>query len=136
VKHVIWIFAGVLAIAAMAALILRQATGQPHLGDLSVLTVITLFSAMISMIPVLLMRGKSPVAVFQAAFGGTVLHLLVMLGLGAGARMMHWVDRGMFLFLLLAFYWFSLVFIVTAMIKVFRGSMPASGLVDHPVKQS
>jgi hypothetical protein len=138
VKHVIWIFAGVLAIAAIAALILRQVKGDPHLRDLSILTAITLVSAMLSMIPLLLMRGRSAVAVFQAAFGGTVLHLLVMLGLGAAVQMMKWVDRGIFLFLLLAFYWFSLVFIVTAMARLFRSFIPASPhLADQTsVKQS
>jgi hypothetical protein len=139
VKHVIWIFAGVLAIAAIAAVILRQVKGDPHLRDLSILTAITLFSAMLSMIPLLLMRGRSAVAVFQAAFGGTVLHLLVMLGLGAAVQMMKWVDRGIFLFLLLAFYWFSLVFIVTAMARLFRSFIPASSphLADQTsVKQS
>jgi hypothetical protein len=139
VKHVIWIFAGVLAIAAIAALILRQVKGDPHLRDLSILTAITLVSAMLSMIPLLLMRGRSAVAIFQAAFGGTVLHLLVMLGLGAAVQMMKWVDRGIFLFLLLAFYWFSLVFIVTAMARLFRSFIPASSphLADQTsVKQS
>ena len=138
-KHVIWIFAGVLTIAAIAALVLRQLKGDPHLRDLSILTAMTLFSATLSMIPLLLMRGRSAVAVFQAAFGGTVLHLLVMLGLGAAVQMMKWVDRSIFLFLLLAFYWFSLVFIVTAMAKLFRSFIPPSSspLADQTtVKQS
>lgn len=125
-KPLISIFAGVLLIAAIAAIVLRQVTGNPHLRDLAIITAITLISAQISMVPLLLMRGKSPVAVFQAAFGGTVIHLLVMLAMGAAVNAMKWVDRGIFLFLLLAFYWFSLVFIVTAMIRIFRGYMPQS----------
>jgi len=131
VKPLLSIFAGVLVIAAAAALVLRQLTGDAHLRDLGLLAAITALSAQLSMIPLLLMRGKSPVAVFQSAFGGTVLHLLVMLALGAAVNAMHWVDRRYFLFLLLAFYWFSLVFIVTAMIRIFRGYLPSTPADKH-----
>lgn len=125
-KHLLWIAAGILLTAGIAALILRQTTGQFHLRELGIVTAIIFVSAQVAMIPLFLTRGASPVAVFQAAFGGTVIHLFLTLALGAAVHMMHWADRGMFLFLLLGFYWFSLIFVITAMIKIFRQSVPQS----------
>jgi hypothetical protein len=122
VKHVIWISAGLLLTAVVGALVLRQSTGQWHLRELGVVTAITLASSQVAMIPLILTRKASPVAIFQAAFGGTVIHLFLTLALGAAVHAMGWVDRGLFLFLLLGFYWFSLIFVVTAMIKSFRHS--------------
>jgi hypothetical protein len=109
----------------LAALILRQTTGQPHLRDLAIVTGITLLSSQAAMIPIGLARKSDPVVVFQAAFGGSVIHLFTTLALGATVHAMKWVDdRSLFLFLLLGFYWFSLIFVVTAMIKIFRRSVP------------
>ena len=125
-KHVIWIIAGLLLTAAVAAVVLRQTTGHAHLRDLGIVTGITLLSSHIAMVPLLMARGKSTVTVFQAAFGGTVIHLFLMLAMGAVIHAMKWADRGVFLFLLLAFYWFSLVLVVTAMIKIFRGYLHPS----------
>jgi hypothetical protein len=120
VKHVFWISAGLLLTAAVGAMVLRQATGQWHLRELGVVTAITLASSQVAMVPLILARKASPVTIFQAAFGGTVLHLFLTLALGAAVHAMGWVDRGLFLFLLLGFYWFSLIFVVTAMIRSFR----------------
>jgi hypothetical protein len=124
VKHLFWIAAGVLITAGLAAPILRQTTGEFHLRELGIVTAIILISSQVAMIPLLLTRGASPVAVFQAAFGGTVIHLFLSLALGAAVHSMGWAGRGLFLFLLLGFYWFSLSFVITAMIKIFRQSVP------------
>jgi len=130
VKNVIWISAGLLITAAVAAVVLRQVTGQAHLRDLGIVTAVTLFSSHVAMIPLLMARGKPAVTVFQAAFGGTVIHLFLMLAMGAAIHAMKWADRGIFLFLLLAFYWFSLVFIVIAMNRIFRGYLHPSRMTD------
>ena len=119
-KQLIWIIAGVIMIAGVSALVLRQATGNAHLRDIGIVTGITLISAQIAMIPLLMARGKAAVTLFQSAFVGTVIHLFFMLAIGAVIHAMKWADRGIFLFLLLAFYWFSLVFVVIAIIRIFR----------------
>ena len=119
-KQLIWIIAGVIMIAGVSALVLRQATGNAHLRDIGIVTAITLISAQIAMVPLLMARGKAAVAMFQSAFVGTVIHLFLMLVMGAVIHMMNWVDRKIFMFLLLSFYSFSLVFVVIAIIRIFR----------------
>lgn len=121
-KIVLWIFAGLLITAGLAALVIRLMTHQPHLREIAFATAITLISAELSMVPMALTRKSEPVVIFQAAFGGTVIHLFLTLALGAAVHSLRLVDRSVFLFLLLGFYWFSLIFVVTAMIKLFRHS--------------
>ncbi len=124
-KYSICISAGLALTAAVAALILRQATGQAHVGDLLIVTGITLASGHIAMLPIWMMRKSAPVVLFQAAFVGTVLHLFITLVVGAAVYALRLVgDRGMFLFLLLGFYWFSLIFVIGAMIRLFRRLFP------------
>lgn len=124
-KSVIWIFAGLLITAGVAALVLRQTTHDPHLREVAYAAGITLVSAMLSMIPMFLARHSEPVVVFQAGFGGTVIHLFVTLAMGAAVHFLQVVgDRRIFVFLLLAFYWFSLLFLVIAMITIFRQKFP------------
>jgi hypothetical protein len=121
VKYSICISAGLLLTAGLAALTLRQATGHAHLGDLLIVTAITVVSGHLAMAPIWMLRKSAPVVLFQAAFAGTVLHLFITLVVGAAVYALRLVgDRGMFLFLLLGFYWFSLIFVIGAMIKVFR----------------
>lgn len=119
-KSALWIFAGLLITAGLAALVLRQTTSDPHLREVATATVISLISAELSMIPMALARKSDTVVIFQSAFGGTVIHLFLTFAMGATAYSLRLVDRGVFLFLLLCFYWFSLIFVVTAMIKIFR----------------
>jgi hypothetical protein len=136
-KHVTWIIAGVIMTAAVTALVLQQFTGNAHLRDLAILTAITLLSSHLAMIPLLIARGKPAVTVFQSAFAGTVIHLFLMLAMGAVIHAMNWADRKIFLFLLLLFYSFSLVFIVIAMIKIFRGWLyPSATTNDVPASNS
>ena len=124
-KYSICISAGLLLTAAFAALILRQATGHAHLGDLLIVTGITVASGHIAMLPIWFMRKSGPVVLFQTAFVGTVLHLFITLVVGAAVYALRLVgDRGMFLFLLLGFYWFSLIFVVGGMIRLFRRLFP------------
>lgn len=115
-------------VAAVAAeLIVRQVTGQPHLREVIAVCVITLVSANLSMVPLAIVRKGSTVAIFQAGFGGTVLHLFLTIGMGAAAHAMRLVgERSLFVFLLLGFYWISLMLVVVAMIRVFRRSSAAA----------
>lgn len=132
-KHVITICTGMLLAAVGAALIVRQATGHSHLSEIVAATAITLISALLSMVPLMVLRRSSPVVMFQAAFGGTVLHLFLTIAMGAAVYALRPLgDRNLFLFLLLASYWVSLIFMVVAMIRVFR----RSGIGGTPVQTS
>jgi hypothetical protein len=124
VKIALGILAGLLVTAAVAALALRQTTGNAHGTEILYAAAITFISAEASLLPLALARRASPATIFQAGFGGTVLHLLLTLALGAAVHSLNLVDRRIFLFLLLGLYWFSLIFVVTAMSRVFRRAMP------------
>ena len=127
-KHVIWIPLGLLLIAAAAALILRQFTGSYHGQEVGFAAGIALVSAELAMVPLALSRRLGPVANFQAAFGGTLMHLFICLAAGAAVYALQLAgDRNVYVFLLLGFYWFSLIFIVIAMTRVFRRTMPQDG---------
>jgi hypothetical protein len=125
-------------VAAVAAeLIVRQVTGQPHLREVVAVTLITLVSANLSMVPLAIVRKGSTVAIFQAGFGGTVLHLFLTIGMGAAAHAMRLVgERSLFVFLLLGFYWISLMLVVVAMIRVFRRSSAAAAANQVPASQT
>lgn len=121
-RHVIFICTGMLIAAVAAAFILRAATGDPHVRDVTAVALVTLISAHVSLVPLMLCRrSPSPVVIFQAGFGGTVLHLLLTVALGAGVYVLNVVqDRRPFALLLMGFYWVSLMLVVVAMIRVFR----------------
>lgn len=129
-KSVLGIIAALLLTALLAALALRQITHDTHLPELAIATSITLISALLSLLPLALTRKSDPVVVFQAAFAGTIIHLFATLGMGGAVVLLQLVNRNIFVFLLLGFYWFSLIFIATAMIKIFRHSahLRAAGL--------
>jgi hypothetical protein len=119
--------------AVAAAFILRAATGDPHVRDVTTVALVTLVSAHLSLVPLMLCRrSPSPVVVFQAGFGGTVLHLLLTIALGAAVYALNVVqDRRPFVLLLMGFYWVSLMLVVVAVIRVFRrataGAPPHAG---------
>jgi predicted lysophospholipase L1 biosynthesis ABC-type transport system permease subunit len=131
VKHAFFIFAGVIISAGLALLVLWQLTGNAHLREVAFAAGITLISAQVSLIPMALVRKTDPVVVFQSGFGGTVIHLFLTLAMGATAYSLRLVDRNVFLFLLLSFYWFSLIFVVTAMIKTVRQAAQLRAASHH-----
>ena len=122
-KGLIYVPLAMLLTATAAALILR-AFGRPVDPKTFVTAAaIATLSAEAALIPLVLTRHASPVAVSQAALGGSMLHLFLTFALGATAFMMNLAGRrDLFLFLLLGFYWISLIFIVIAMIKCIRRS--------------
>ena len=133
-KHVLWISAGMLLAAASAELVVRQSTGQPHRRELLAATAITLVSAHLSILPLILLRRSGMVIVFQAAFAGTILHLFLTIALGGAVHAMRLVgDRNLFLFLLLGLYWVSLLLVVVAMNRIFRrASASAAAATRNP----
>lgn len=132
-RHVVFICTGMLIAAVAAAFILRAAMGDPHVRDVTTVALVTLVSAHLSLVPLMLCRrSPSPIVIFQAGFGGTVMHLLLTVALGAAVYVLNVVqDRRPFTLLLMGFYWVSLMLIVVAMIRVFRravaGATPPTG---------
>jgi hypothetical protein len=55
-----------------------------------------------------------------------VLHIFLTIAMGAAVYAMQAVnDRRLFVFLLLFLYWISLMLVVVAMVRIFRGSSAA-----------
>lgn len=124
-KSLVWIPV-VIVVAALAAVpILRAITGAAHTRELLIAGAICLVSSEMALIPLLLTRRASQIAVSQAALVGTVVHMFMMLALGAAAYALQMVgQRNLFLFLLMGLYWVSLILIVIAMIKAVRHAPP------------
>jgi hypothetical protein len=130
VKHLIWVPASIALLALAALALVRQVTGGPHTREVLTTAAIVIVSTELALLPITLARRAGPVAVFQAAFGGTVIHLFLALAMGAACHVLHLVSGGgLFLFLLLGLYWVSLIVLVVAMVRIFRASA-AGGL--HP----
>jgi hypothetical protein len=109
--------------AAAAAWLLRAVGAQVELKTVITAAVITTLAAEAAVLPVVLARNAAPVVTSQAALVGTMLHLFLTFVLGAAAYLMNLVTRkDLFLFLLLGFYWVSLIFIVLVMIRFIRRS--------------
>jgi hypothetical protein len=128
VKHLIWVPL-VLALLALVALgVMRSATGQPHVQEVLAAAGVVIISSTLALVPITLARRSDAVVVFQAAFGGTVIHMFLAVALAAACHVLQLVpDRRLFLFLLLSFYFVSLIVLVLAMVRVFRKAASAAG---------
>jgi hypothetical protein len=112
--------------ATAAALILRAFGRAVDVKTFVTAAVIATLSAEAALVPVLLARGAGTASVSQAALVGTMLHLFLTFALGATAYLMNFAGRrDLFVFLLLGFYWVSLIFIVIVMVKSIRRSAAA-----------
>jgi hypothetical protein len=133
VKHLIWVPV-LLALVAVAMLgLVRQVTGQPHTREVLAAAGIVILSAELALLPIVIVRRASAVAVFQAAFGGTVIHMFLALALAAACHVLGLVaDVRLFLFLLLSFYFVSLIVLVVAMVRIFRRAARLPGFPAGP----
>jgi hypothetical protein len=95
---------------------------KAHGRELLAAAIICLVSGELAMLPVTLMRKSDAVTVSQAGLAGTVIHMLLTLLMAAVMWMQRFVDRGPFLFLLLAFFWISLIAIVLATARLVRAA--------------
>jgi hypothetical protein len=94
-----------------------------HPRDLIVAAVICTIAGEMALAPATLLRSGDAATVSQAGLAGTVIHMFLSLLLAAMAWMGKLViDRGPFLFLLLAFYWISLIVLVLATARLVRGA--------------
>ena len=125
-KHLFWVPLALAVLALVALGVVRSATGQPHVAEVLAAAAVVIVSATLALVPITLARRSDPVVVFQAAFGGTVIHMFLALALAAACHVLQLVpDRRLFLFLLLSFYFVSLIVLVLAMVRVFRKSTAA-----------
>jgi hypothetical protein len=130
-KHLIWVPIVLAAFALVALGVMRSATGQPHTPEVLAAAGVVILSSTLALVPITLARRSDAVVVFQAAFGGTVIHMFLAVALAAGCHVLQLVpDRRLFLFLLLSFYFVSLIVLVLAMVRIFRKSTSAG----HPAR--
>jgi len=123
VKHLFLLPIALALVAAATLLIVRQTTGDDRTREIAVTLAIVVVSVEFALIPITLARHAGPVAVFQAALGGTVIHLFFCIGAGGACYALNWVsNRSFFLFLLLGFYWISLIGMIFPMLALFRQS--------------
>src|SRR2546423_10079756 len=121
VRSLIWIPLIMACAAAAAWAALRGLTGRNHLTELLTAWGIITLAAELAMVPMILTRGAGTGAVSQAGLLGTLVHLFLSITFAGAVYMMHLVgDRGMFLYLLVAFYWISLVMVVVASVRAIR----------------
>ena len=124
-KSLVWVPVGIVLAAVTAAGVLRGVTGASHVREVMTAAAIAVVAAELSLVPLVLTRQAGQIAVTQAALGGTLILLFLMISVGAAAYTMRLVDnRQLFMFLLMGFYWISLVFTVIAMIKAVRRAHP------------
>ncbi len=124
----LWMPVVMVAAAALAVLILRGATGQPHVQETVAAALIALVAAELAAVPVLLARGGGQAAMVQAALIGTVAHMFVCFLLAAAGYALQVVgQRNFFLFLLIGFYWVSLVGAAVSMIREVRRTAAQPG---------
>ena len=93
---------------------------QPR--ELIATVAICIVSGEMALMPTVLLRKSDAATVSQAGLAGTVIHMFLTLLLAAVAWMGHLIhNRQQFLFLLLAFFWVSLIVLVLAMTWLVRG---------------
>ena len=103
---------------------------KPHPRELLAAAIICAVAGEMALLPATLLRKADATTVSQAGLAGTVIHMFLTLMLAAMAWMGKLiVDRGPFLFLLLAFYWISLIVLVLAMARLVRGAAKPAGPV-------
>ena len=127
-KHLFWVPLTLALLALIALGVVRSATGQTHVREVAAAGGVVMIAATLALVPITLARRSDAVVVFQAAFGGTVIHMFLALALAAACHVLQLVpDRRLFLFLLQSFYFVSLIVLVLAMVRVFRKSAAAAG---------
>ena len=120
-RSLIWIPLIMACVAAAAWGALRGLTGRNHTIELLTALGIITVAAELAMTPMVLTRGAGTGAVSQAGLVGTLVHLFLSISLAGVACMTHLVSAsGMFLYLLAAFYWTSLVMVVVASVRAVR----------------
>lgn len=117
----------VLAVLAVGAWLALKGlhVGVVHGRDVAAAAIICGVSAELALVPAWLRRNAGVLAVFQAGLVGTVLHLIAALFIGVVMMFAHVaVDTRTFLYLLIAFFWVSLMVMVMGLARLFREASP------------
>ncbi len=118
-----------LALIPLAALIagaagcgLCLATGRnPHLTAMLLAGGAAVVAALLGLVPLMMVRGMGQATAAQAALAGTVLQMILTLGLGgAGWMLQKPGDRAGYIWWLLAFYWVALAALVAIITRAIR----------------
>ena len=96
-----------------------------HPVEMGIALAAVLLASAAGVLPVILARSASQLGLSQAALVGTALHLLIAISLAAAAILGHFGLHGAFLYWLMAFYWVSLIAMVTSFARLIRAATPA-----------
>jgi hypothetical protein len=114
------------ALAVGAWLALKGLHVNVHGRDIAAAAIVCGVSAELALIPAWLRRNAGMLALFQAGLIGTVLHLVIALLIGVVMTFAHAAaDTRTFLYLLIAFFWVSLMVMVMGLARLFREASPA-----------
>jgi hypothetical protein len=127
VRSLIWIPLTVIVVAAIAWGALRGVRHTVPTRELLLAAGIVLVAGELATLPMILSRGAGPAAVSQSSLLGTLIHLFLSITLAGAVAWMHAVsDVRMFLYLLVGFYWLTLVSLVMLSARAIRASSAAS----------
>jgi hypothetical protein len=133
VRSLIWIPLTLAIVAGAAWGILHAIRHHVPQRELLLALGITVVAAELAMAPMALSHGGGTAAVSQAALLGTVIHLFLTISIAGAITMLHLVSQqSMFLYLLAAFYWISLILLVVASVRAIRKGEVATPAPKRP----
>ena len=119
-----------IVITAAGGWVICRALGiDPRARDMTIAGAICLLAGAASVVPLVLTRGASQVAVVQASLVGTMIHLFGMVALALAVVSLRLAGTGSFLYWLMAFYFATLPALVAALVPMIRhaSATPAPG---------
>jgi len=123
--RIIAIIPAVIAATAAAGVVSCKALSvEPHVREMLFAAGACLIASEGAMVPIILTRGASQFAVVQAALVGTIIHLFGCTAL-AGVMILTkslGLANTPLLYWLFAFYWLTLIVVVTALVKALRAA--------------
>jgi hypothetical protein len=116
-----------LALTAAGGIGICVALGRsPHLLEMSVAAGAVVLASLAAIVPLILSRHGDQLAVSQAALISTTLHLLIGIALAAAVMFARLAPHPAFLYWLMAFYWMTLIALVTTLTRLIKHAAPAT----------
>jgi hypothetical protein len=112
-------------LAGCGVALCRLAGFNPHLSDMALAAVVVLVGSEMALMPLVLTRGASQLAVTQAGLIATLVHLFLIVALGALTSFSMHLSQP-FNYWALAFYWPTLAVVSLMSIKAIREATVAS----------
>jgi hypothetical protein len=129
-KAILLILVLVTACAAIGVTVCESAGLPMHTLDASLAASIGLIAAITGLLPLHLRNDRSPVALFQSAWIGSILHMAIAAALGiAGIYFLKLATP--FVVWLLVMYWITLIGLCTAFIKTMRIGATGTETANH-----